>query len=177
MPAAEYLAQSSGGYVAEEISSQYRLAQECIAHLSSRHQTLAVAESLTGGALASAFVDVSGASLCFRGGVVAYTVEAKAQILGVDQGDLARTGPVDRQIACQMARGVARLFGADYALATTGVAGPGSADGHPAGTVWIGILTPDGVRARRLQLSGTRQDVRRSTVECALQEFHKELVK
>ena len=129
-----------------------------------RAVTLATAESLTGGQVASTLVGVPGASRVLVGAVVAYATRVKAQVLGVDGAHLERTGPVDRDVALQMAHGVRRLLGADLGLATTGVAGPGPADGHPAGTVHIAVVAPWGQRHRELHLSGDRQQIRRRTV-------------
>ena len=126
--------------------------------------TLAIAESLTGGQVSSSLVEVPGASRVLVGAVVAYATRIKAQVLGVDAAHLERTGPVDRDVALQMAHGVRRLLGADLGLATTGVAGPGPADGHPAGTVHVAVVAPWGQRHRELHLSGDRSQIRCATV-------------
>lgn len=139
-----------------------------VATLIARHLTIATAESLTGGALCARLVDVPGASETVRGGVCTYATELKAQVLGVDPDRLALTGPVDREVAVEMAAGVARLMGADIALSTTGVAGPGPADGHAAGTVHIVCHHPGGVAHRELHLQGSRAEVRRGSVDAAL---------
>ena len=133
-----------------------------VAELAARRMTVACAESLTGGLLADAFVRVPGASQVFRGGVCAYAADAKASVLGVDADRLASTGPVDEGVALEMARGVRRMFGADVALATTGVAGPGPADGHEAGTVWVAVDSARGSRAALARFPGGREDVRRA---------------
>lgn len=130
--------------------------------------TVAVAESLTGGLLAAGFVAVPGASSAFAGGVVAYATESKSQVLGVDPGLLAARGPVDPQVAEQMARGVRGLFGADVGISTTGVAGPTGQDGKPPGHVYVAVVTPRCAEVRRLQLTGDRTAVRHATVETAL---------
>ena len=104
-----------------------------VAALTARGLTVAVAESLTGGGVTAAVVDVPGASRVLRGGVVAYATELKAALLGVDADLLARTGPVHPDVAAQMARGVRSRLDADLGLATTGVAGPGRPGGAPAG--------------------------------------------
>ena len=144
------------------------LAARVLDTLRAHEATLAVAESLTGGALAAAIVSVPGASQVFRGGAVTYATDTKAEVLGVSEQRLAQTGPVDPCVAEQMARGAAQLFHADYALATTGVAGPGSSDGVEAGTVFIGVVTPHGSYTRHLALHGNREEVRAGTVEAAL---------
>ncbi len=108
-----------------------------------RGRTLAVAESCTGGTIAARFTAMPGASAYFRCGVVAYSNEAKRDLLGVDAEALARYGAVSEQVARQMAEGVRRVAGADYAVATTGIAGPaGGSPEKPVGTVWIAMATP-----------------------------------
>ncbi|OKJ00964.1 CinA family protein [Kitasatospora sp. CB01950] len=130
--------------------------------------TLAVAESLTGGLLAAALVDVPGASAVFRGSVTAYATDLKASVLGVDEGLLDVRGPVHPVVARQMAEGVRRLLGADWALATTGVAGPDPQDGQPVGTVYVALAGPRGTEALPLRLSGARDTIRQGSVEAAL---------
>lgn len=113
-----------------------------------RGRTLAVAESCTGGTIAARFTAMPGASAYFRCGVVAYSNEAKRDLLGVDTEALARYGAVSEQVARQMAEGVRRVAGADYAVATTGIAGPaGGSPEKPVGTVWIAVATPSGTTA------------------------------
>ncbi len=113
-----------------------------------RGRTLAVAESCTGGTIAARFTAMPGASAYFRCGVVAYSNEAKRDLLGVDAEALARYGAVSEQVARQMAEGVRRVAGADYAVATTGIAGPaGGSPEKPVGTVWIAMATPSGTTA------------------------------
>ncbi|MBQ7856964.1 MAG: competence/damage-inducible protein A [Alistipes sp.] len=109
-----------------------------------RGETLSVAESCTGGNIASKFTAQAGASQYFLCGVVSYSNEAKYEVLGVDEQAIRSHGAVSEQVACQMAEGVRRISGATYGVSTTGIAGPtgGSAE-KPVGTVWIGISTPD----------------------------------
>ena len=141
-----------------------RVATALLQAAADRGVSLAVAESLTGGQVSSSLVEVPGASRVLVGAVVAYATRIQAQVLGVDAAHLERTGPVDRDVALQMAHGVRRLLGADLGLATTGVAGPGPADGHPAGTVHVAVAAPWGRRHRELHLSGDRSQIRRATV-------------
>ncbi len=148
--------------------STYELAQSLVTRLSQVGLTIAAAESLTGGLVCSALVDVPGASAVLRGSVTAYTTELKAQVLGVDAARLASVGPVDAQVAQEMADGAAQLLGADVAVATTGVAGPGPADGHEAGTVYIAAIAPWGSVWRLLQLEGQRSQIRAQTVRHVL---------
>lgn len=141
--------------------------------LTKRGMTIAVAESLTGGLLLAELVAVPGASAVVRGGVVAYATELKATLLGVDATLLAEKGPVDPEVARQMADGVRRRVGSGVApasvgLATTGVAGPDEQDGHPVGEVWIAVSIGDTVTARGLSLGGDRASIRSATVSESL---------
>lgn len=143
-------------------------ARAVVRRLAEAGQTLAVAESLTGGLLAARIVDVPGASAVLRGGVVAYACDLKHALLGVDAELLGREGAVHPQVAAQMAVGVRTRLEATWGLATTGVAGPGPQDGRPPGTVFLGLAGPDGVHSVGLQLVGDRPQVRAATVDAAL---------
>ena len=108
-----------------------------------RGETLAVAESCTGGAIASKFTAIAGASAYFQAGVVSYSNESKRDILGVNMDDIVRYGAVSEQVAVQMAEGVRKAAQSHYAISTTGIAGPtGGSPEKPVGTVWIGVATP-----------------------------------
>jgi nicotinamide-nucleotide amidase len=144
------------------------LATEILRLLTAAGMTVAAAESLTGGLVAGALTDVPGSSVAFRGGVVAYAPELKAEILGVDPEMLAEHGPVYAPVAAAMADGVRKLLGATVGVATTGVAGPGPADGWPAGTVHIAVSLADDTVVRTMALAGNRDEVRRLTVERVL---------
>lgn len=123
-------------------------------------KTLSVAESCTGGAIASKFTAMAGASAYFQTGVVSYSNEAKRDILGVDMEDIIRYGAVSETVAIQMAEGAKRAGGSDYAISTTGIAGPtgGSAD-KPVGTVWFGVATPKGSFAVMKNCGTDRQQI------------------
>jgi nicotinamide-nucleotide amidase len=141
--------------------------------LRDRGWTLAVAESLTGGLLADAFVRVPGASAVLVGGVVAYATPVKHSLLGVDAGLLERNGPVDPEVARQMADGVRRAVAvegrpADVGVSTTGVAGPEGQGGRPPGTVWVGVAVGERLVARGATLPGDRAEVRAGAVRLAL---------
>jgi nicotinamide-nucleotide amidase len=144
------------------------LATEILRLLTASGMTVAAAESLTGGLVAGALTDVPGSSVAFRGGVVAYAPELKAEILGVDSRMLAEHGPVYAPVAAAMADGVRKLLGATVGVATTGVAGPGPAGGWPAGTVHIAVSLADDTVVRTMALAGNRDEVRRLTVERVL---------
>jgi nicotinamide-nucleotide amidase len=144
------------------------LATEIIGLLTRSGETVAAAESLTGGLVAAALTDVPGSSNAFRGGVVAYATELKAEVLGVDVGLLKRHGPVYAPVAAAMADGVRQRLGATIGIATTGVAGPGPQDGHPAGTVHVAVSLAGDTIVRTMALAGGRDEVRRLTVERVL---------
>jgi nicotinamide-nucleotide amidase len=136
--------------------------------LTRRRQTVAVAESLTGGLLGAALTTVPGASAVFRGGVIVYATDLKAALLGVSAALLAERGAVDPDVAGAMAAGVRERLGAAVGAATTGVAGPEAADGKPPGTVHIAVSAGGGTVVQTLALSGGRDEIRRATVERSL---------
>ena len=166
-----------GESVAREIDRQFEALRKIIPHnvigfetasmqelvhglLTERKQTLATAESCTGGSIAARFTALPGASAYFRCGVVAYSNEAKADILGVRADDIARYGAVSEQVARQMAEGARRVAGADYAIATTGIAGPtGGSEEKPVGTVWIAVATPERTVAQLRQCGSDRGQI------------------
>lgn len=133
-------------------------------------QTLAVAESCTGGLLAGAVTAVPGSSRYFLGGVVAYHNDVKGGSLGVSPALVAAHGAVSGEVAVAMAEGILARFGADVAIATTGVAGPGGGTrGKPVGTVWVAVADRRGVRrTHRHRFGGDRASVRRAAVRAAL---------
>ena len=139
-------------------------AAEAVALLREAGQSVATAESLTGGLVCATLVAVPGASDVVRGGVVAYAARAKVDVLGVDAGLVARRGTVDAEVAGAMAAAAVLRFDADWGLATTGVAGPDPSEGKPVGTVHVAVAGPGGVRTRQLSLSGDRDTIRLETV-------------
>jgi nicotinamide-nucleotide amidase len=149
-------------------SEARELAAEILRLLTASGRTVAAAESLTGGLVAAALTDVPGSSTAFRGGVVAYATELKAELLGVDSRMLARHGPVYAPVAVAMAEGVRERLDATVGVATTGVAGPDPADGFPPGTVHIAVSLADDTVVRTMALAGNRDEVRRLTVERTL---------
>ncbi|WP_131770900.1 nicotinamide-nucleotide amidohydrolase family protein, partial [Candidatus Protofrankia californiensis] len=136
--------------------------------LAERGETLAVAESMTGGLVAGRLTDVAGASAVFRGGVVSYATEAKESVLGVDPDVLATSGAVSPEAAAAMAAGVRDLLGATNGLAVTGVAGPDEQESKPVGTVHIGMVGAFGTLTRSLRLPGDRRTNRIYAVVQAL---------
>ncbi|TDE54578.1 CinA family protein [Nonomuraea mesophila] len=131
--------------------------------------TVAVAESLTGGLIGASITSVSGASQAFVGGVISYATDLKRELLGVPGELLRREGAVHPDVAAAMAAGVARVCGATYGLAVTGVAGPEPQDGRPVGTVHAAVCGPGGrISARTLSLRGSRERIRVETVDEAV---------
>ena len=144
------------------------LARKIVETLTERKETIAIAESLTGGALSSALTDVPGTSHVFHGSLVAYSVEIKIRELGVRQSSIDQCGVVSEAVAFEMAEGIKSKFGTTWAVSTTGVAGPGPSHGIPSGTVWIAIIGPHHREAIALALDGDRAAVRHGAVESAL---------
>ncbi|WP_326560291.1 CinA family protein [Micromonospora sp. NBC_01796] len=136
--------------------------------LAERGETLAVVESLTGGLLAATIVDIAGVSSVFRGGLVVYATDLKESLAGVPAELLAARGPVDADVAVALAEGGRRRCGADWCLATTGVAGPEPQNGRPVGLVYVAVAGPGGTQVRELRLGGGRDQIRAHTVTEAL---------
>jgi nicotinamide-nucleotide amidase len=149
------------------------IAQSVVKKLTKKKVTLSVAESITGGGLASAITEVSGSSKVFVGGVIAYEDSIKISELKVDAKTLKKFTAVSEEVAKEMAVGALKKFKTDYAIATTGVAGPGKAYGQKAGTVWVAIASKKEVFAIALSLSGSRDLIRHATIESALASFER----
>jgi nicotinamide-nucleotide amidase len=141
-----------------------------LAELVRRKETIGVAESVTGGALANAFVSVPGASEAFLGGIVAYDNAVKQSLLNVRPETLARVGAVSEETAIEMAQGARAALGTDFALATTGIAGPGGGSAEkPVGLVWFALADGAGeVRTHRATFPGQRADIRDRATMTAL---------
>lgn len=136
--------------------------------LAERGETLAAVESLTGGLLSSTIVEIAGASRIFRGALVVYATELKSSLAGVPAELLAERGPVDPDVAVALAEGGRRRCGADWCLATTGVAGPEPQGGKPVGMVYIAVSGPAGSTVRQLDFGGGRDAIRGGAVTSVL---------
>ena len=147
-------------------------AKEAVWALLEKGYTISTAESLTAGMVSAAVCDVPGASGCFLGGVCAYQDEVKEKWLNVEAAVIQKYSAVSASCARQMALGAKEKFSSDFALSTTGYAGP---TGENVGLVYVGIAHPKGVRVHRLQLSGSRQGIRKMTVQIALHILQKEI--
>lgn len=146
-----------------------------VATLTERGQTVVTAESLTGGLVCAALTSVPGSSACVRGGIVSYAIEVKVSVLGVDTELLERQGAVDPAVAVQMALGARELLGADFAVATTGAAGPDADPGGvlsgpvPPGNGYVAVAGPGGEMVAGFACAGQDRDgVRRHAVDAAL---------
>jgi nicotinamide-nucleotide amidase len=139
--------------------------------------TVACAESLTAGGLASRLADVAGASGYLAGAVVAYAPEAKRRVLGVSEETLSKDGMVSETCALEMARGVRELFEADVGVSTTGVAGPEELEGHPPGELWVAVASEGREEARHFRAPGDRAQVRRWAQVQALDLLRKHLLR
>jgi len=145
--------------------------------LKDNDRTLSVAESCTAGLLGAAITSVPGASVYFKGGVLAYSNDVKVRQLGVSVDILEQYGAVSEECAIAMAAGCRERFETDYALSITGIAGPdGGTDEKPVGTVWVGLATAREQRARCLQLGGLRDAIRRRSVFGALEMLRREIL-
>lgn len=123
-----------------------------------RGSTLSLAESCTGGEIARRITSMAGSSRFFKGSVVSYANEVKVQVIGVNQFDLDSYGAVSESVVSQMALGVQSLMGSDYAIATSGIAGPdGGSEEKPVGTVWFAVAYPGGVETAKMTFGKLRQ--------------------
>ncbi len=147
------------------------LSQRIGAALIERDATVCAAESCTGGLILSTLTDCAGSSAYVEGGVVSYSNEAKMRILGVREETLIANGAVSKAVAVEMAQGALALYGADYALSVTGVAGPGGGSAEkPVGLTYIGLAGPDGLlQVARQVWDGDRIGNKTASVEAGLE--------
>ena len=158
-----------------------QLQQAVIALLIEQRKTVATAESCTGGLIAQMLTDVPGSSAAVIGGWVTYANEMKSEQVGVPMALIEQHGAVSREVVEAMASGALERSGADYALSTSGIAGPGGGtEDKPVGTVWIGLAWREGdtthVGARLAQLVGDRETIRDRSAKCALQLLRLQLM-
>lgn len=151
------------------------VAADCLRRLRDRGETLSAAESLTAGLLTSALASLPGSSSVLRGGMTAYATDVKVSVLGVDQDLVDRHGVVSAECVEQMAVRCRHVFGSSWALSTTGVAGPDSQEGHRVGTVFVAVAEAGGATVRRLELEGSRQQIREAAASAAMALLQEEL--
>ncbi|MDR0699755.1 MAG: CinA family nicotinamide mononucleotide deamidase-related protein [Tannerella sp.] len=163
----------NGNIIAEEDRNIEILAGDL---LRSKGLTVGTAESCTGGAIAALITSVPGSSGYYLGSVVSYANEVKRNVLGVSGSDLEQYGAVSRQVVEQMAKGALRVLGCDYAIATSGIAGPGGgAPGKPVGTVWIAVAGKDRIVSEKYHFTAIREQNIQRTVNASLLMLLKEL--
>ena len=139
--------------------------------------TIGTAESCTGGLVGKTLTDLGGSSGYYQGGIISYANTVKEQVLGVSPETLATYGAVSEETAKEMVEGVFRVLRTDYAIATTGIAGPGGGSQEkPVGLVYIGIGTPRGITVYKEIFIGDRDSIRKSVAERAIQYVYKELI-
>lgn len=145
--------------------------------LVSRGKILSVAESCTGGNIAHSITSIPGASNWFVGGIVSYTNEMKMKFLNVSNNSLEQYGAVSEQVVKEMAEGIKKLTGSDYAISTSGIAGPdGGSEEKPVGTVWVAIAGPDYVETYLLKLNGNRDRIITRASQSALDSLRLRLI-
>ncbi len=134
--------------------------------LTRNNATVATAESCTGGSIGSILTSIPGSSAYFMGGIISYSNESKVRLLGVNEADILLHGAVSEQVVTQMARGAAKRLRTDFAIATSGIAGPdGGTDEKPVGTVWIAVHSPRGTTAQKFQFGNNRgRNIRKSVL-------------
>lgn len=158
-------------------SDDDQLVEVVAALLIKRGQTIATAESCTGGLIAKTLTDVAGSSQFFVGSCVAYANEVKTGVLQVDEASLERDGAVSENVAAQMAEAARKLYGTSWAISTTGIAGPGGAvENKPVGTVCMGIAGPHETETLTRHILGDRSGVRRNTTLLALEKIREKLI-
>lgn len=151
------------------MESEAKLEDRVFARLRSARKTLATAESCSGGLIAHRITNVAGVSTLYKGGVVAYSNEAKVALLGVDAAMIASQGAVSEEVAREMAEGARKRFGADVAVGVTGIAGPGGGTPEkPVGLVYIAVAHGRETFVERNVFTGGREAVKTQTAERAL---------
>lgn len=145
--------------------------------LTDRIQTLAIAESCTGGTISARFTALPGASAYFKCGMVTYSLDAKQSFTCISCDTIARYGAVSEQVVRQMAEGVRHAAGAHYSIATTGIAGPtGGTPEYPVGSVWIAVSSPLRTTARLIHAKGDRTQIIRTAGTAAIGLLEEELL-
>lgn len=134
--------------------------------------TIGTAESCTGGMVASSLASLPGVSEVFKGAVISYANEVKTALLGVEADTLSKEGAISEEVALQMAEGARAALMVDFAVSTTGIAGPdGGSEGKPVGTVWIAVAGKGKRSATLHHFSGTRNEIRQAATKAALQNL------
>lgn len=153
-----------------------QISRDLLVCLGARSWTIGTAESCSGGLLAAALTALPGSSKTYFGGIVAYANQLKTRLLGVSEDLLSAHGAVSGEVARAMAQGARERLSVDYAIAVTGIAGPGGGSAEkPVGTVWCAVAGPHRLVTHKLQLKGGRSAIRNATVNQALVMLHREV--
>ena len=156
--------------------NQFKLAEKIIASLDKNNLSVCTAESCTGGGIAKALTDVPGCSKVFDGGIIAYSNDIKCRLIGVDSKIIEIFGAVSKETAIEMAKKNAGIFKTDFAVASTGIAGPaGGTKDKPVGTVWLAVLARKKIITEKNIFAGNREEIRKQTVSRALELILKEI--
>ena len=147
------------------------LSKEILYKLYEKGKTVSTAESCTSGRLGEVITSVPGASAYYKGGTICYSDEAKTKVLGIDSELIAEKNAVSEEVAIEMVKGITKLLGTDFAIATTGFAGPGADPGIPVGTIWIACGTPDDIRTMKLEGDEGRDENLKNATHKALLFF------
>ncbi|MCY2687437.1 competence/damage-inducible protein A [Salinimicrobium sp. TH3] len=162
--------------ISDEQEEDEKIAVQISKLLTSQKKFLSAAESCTGGALAAEFTTHPGASACFKGGIVSYSTQIKVETLGVRQELIDKHSVVSHEVVEAMAKNVKKMFKTDYALSTTGNAGPTKGDSDAeVGTVYIGLATPEKVYSKKFIFGNTRDQVVKKSVQKAFEMILKEI--
>ncbi len=151
------------------------LSKEILYKLYEKGKTIATAESCTSGRIGEVVTSVPGASTYYKGGTICYSDEAKTKVLGIDAQLIEEKNAVSEEVAKEMVKGIIDLLGTDFAIATTGFAGPGTEAGIPVGTIWIACGSADDIRTLKLDSDDGREENLRNATTKALQLFVKYL--
>ena len=151
------------------------LSKEILYRLYESGKTISTAESCTSGRIGEVITSVPGASAYYKGGTICYSDEAKNKVLGIDAELIAEKNAVSEEVAIEMVKGVTNLLNTDFAIATTGFAGPGANSGIPVGTIWIACGTKDDIRTLKLEGDEGREENLKNATHRALQFFVKYL--
>jgi nicotinamide-nucleotide amidase len=147
-------------------------------YLRERGWTLSIAESCTGGLICDRITNISGSSDYFMGGMVTYSNESKTEFLGVPSDDIKKYGAVSSQVAKKMAQGVRKAFHTTFGLSTTGVAGPtGGTQRSPIGRVFIGLADGERTRVKKVDLKGSRREIKKRAAEQSLEFLYEILIR
>ena len=151
------------------------LSKEILYRLYESGKTVSTAESCTSGRIGEVITSVPGASAYYKGGTICYSDEAKNKVLGIDADLIAEKNAVSEEVAIEMVKGITNLLGTDYAIATTGFAGPGASSGIPVGTIWIACGSANDSRTLKLEGDEGREENLKNATHRALQFFVKYL--